>query len=442
MPAKRWSLIPLSFVIATILMGACVLYSTRSTPTQARTDPMADIPASGSAHPACQMTSTLTLAAYQAWFGLPNHLLPPPYTSTDTTTISRHLQLVQDQCVDGFVVDWYGPLAGLANDRDRSFIDQATATLLEQAETTADFKVGLMYDEGTLRNVIEFTTTRVISDLLYATRYFTSSHYLTLSGRPTLFIFPYPDVDRSIDWSQVRQQLGVSVTLLTMGPNTSTPITYTDKLMVGGVWPGFYALSWDKGRCMERRCGQTWSDTWNLARQFRPPVVLIETWNDFEEGTDIEYGVCTQTVWQEDFDPPPSEDWIMAGAVWEDIPATGSRLREADPNKNYGKAETPTITTSIDSYPFLLVSATEVEPGASYTIQILDKDTGIPKDVLKDVISPGVHLIDLAREMGWQGKHSFTINIWIGGEGKSATFDLMRVQSGCRGYVPTVVHER
>ena len=150
---------------------------------------IADTPASGSTDPARQMTSTLVLAAYQAWFGLPNHL-PAPYTSTDPIAIARHLEWAQDRGIDGFVVDWYGPPDGLTNDGDRSFIDQATTTLLQQAENTPNFKVGLMYDEGTLRHVTAFTTTRVISDLLYATHYFTSSHYLTLSGRPALYRIP------------------------------------------------------------------------------------------------------------------------------------------------------------------------------------------------------------------------------------------------------------
>jgi hypothetical protein len=44
------------------------------------------------------------------------------------------------------------------------------------------------------------------------------------------------------------------------------------------------------GRTMSRRCGQTWRDTWRIAAQYDPPIVMIETWNDLEEGTDIEFG--------------------------------------------------------------------------------------------------------------------------------------------------------
>ena len=79
----------------------------------------------------------------------------------------------------------------------------------------------------------------------------------------------------------------------------------------------------------------------------------------------------------------------MFDAVWEDIPRTGVRSRQADDSTDTGKAETLVITTNIDSYPFLLVNVTVVDPGASFTIQILDKQTGVPKDVPRNVTSPG-----------------------------------------------------
>jgi hypothetical protein len=41
---------------------------------------------------------------------------------------------------------------------------------------------------------------------------------------------------------------------------------------------------------MWRRCGQTWCDTWRIAAQYNPRIVMIDTWNDLEEGTDIEFG--------------------------------------------------------------------------------------------------------------------------------------------------------
>jgi hypothetical protein len=283
--------------------------------------------------------SPTILAEYQAWHGLSTHW-NPPYTSTDPLVISRHIQMAQAMGISGFVVDWYGPPSGLSNDTDRAFIDQATAELIRQAETR-NFKVALMYDEGTLSNTVPLTTlrqTRAISDVLYAGRYFTSTAYLNISGHPALFVFPYPDVDPDLTWSQVRGQLGITVTLLDETPDTEhqqhdlqfdgfyawvqpssagwhddgsewghdyltwfygvmaglSP-TYTNRVAIGGVWPGFddsrAPWGYPPYRYMWPRCGQTWRDTWQLAQQYNPPYVMIDTWNDFEESTGIEFGV-------------------------------------------------------------------------------------------------------------------------------------------------------
>jgi hypothetical protein len=279
--------------------------------------------------------SNLTLAAYQAWFGLDNHIKPPPYVSTDTAVISGHIAAALGRGIRGFVVDWYGPVAGAQNDQERAFIDKATLMLLQQSEGQG-FHIALMYDEGTVRTAGITTTayeSRVISDLLYARHYFTMPAYLHINGYPALFVFPYPDVDPYIDWARVREQLNVAVTLLDEDPNPYSPThdaqfdgfyawvqptasqwltdctewgegylkwfyetmaspPYTDKVTVGGVWPGFddSLAQWGSGRCMWPRCGQTWRDTWSLAAQYNPSIVMIDTWNDFEEGTAIEYG--------------------------------------------------------------------------------------------------------------------------------------------------------
>lgn len=274
-----------------------------------------------------QAYSPLVLAEYQAWHGLPPHTLAP-YTSTDPIVIASQIQAAKALGIGGFVVDWYGPPAGVANDADRVFIDQATAELLRQAEGQ-DFAVALLYDEGTVS-----ATETITADLIYARRYLTMPAYLQVNGRSALFVFPYPDVDPLIDWASLREVLGITVTLLDEDPNPDDPAhdgqfdgfyawvqatngqwqadgsewgeaylhwfyqtmagpAYASKVTVGGVWPGFddSSASWGLGRFISRRCGQTWQDTWRLAEQYQSLIVMIATWNDFEEGTAVEYGL-------------------------------------------------------------------------------------------------------------------------------------------------------
>lgn len=276
----------------------------------------------------------LILAAYQAWHGLPSHATAP-YTSTNPLVIANHIQAAQTQGINGFVVDWYGPPSGVSNDPDRDFIDRTTAELLRQS-AEQEFHVAMMYDEGTVSAAETLTTayqSRVISDLLYARQYFTMPAYLHIDGHPALFVFPYDEVDVHIDWGVVTSQLGITVTLFDKDPNPDDSVhdakfdgfyawvqptagqwitdgtewgegylrwlyntmatpPYTDKVAIGGVWPGFddTLASWGSGRYIWRRCGQTWRDTWDITEEYNPPIVMIDTWNDFEEGTDIEYG--------------------------------------------------------------------------------------------------------------------------------------------------------
>jgi hypothetical protein len=73
---------------------------------------------------------------------------------------------------------------------------------------------------------------------------------------------------------------------------------YADKIIVGGAWAEFNdtKASWSLNRHMAARCGQTFKDTFNFWHsEFPPsepiPFLMIETWNDYEEGTAIERGI-------------------------------------------------------------------------------------------------------------------------------------------------------
>jgi len=75
---------------------------------------------------------------------------------------------------------------------------------------------------------------------------------------------------------------------------------YPNKIAVGAARPGFNdsKASWSQDRKMDGRCGRTFYDTLRLFRRYydaQHPLsfLMIETWNDYEEGTAIEKGVDT-----------------------------------------------------------------------------------------------------------------------------------------------------
>lgn len=63
----------------------------------------------------------------------------------------------------------------------------------------------------------------------------------------------------------------------------------------GGVWPGFddrKNTSWGGDRLMQRQNGIVYDSTWSYILSYNKPLplkfVVIETWNDWNEGTEIE----------------------------------------------------------------------------------------------------------------------------------------------------------
>jgi hypothetical protein len=320
--------------------GATLTYDLGAAQNFNLTSPMSAVPSydsipaiTSSIVPTPSLTGTLILAHYMAWFGSPNHITLPDYHSQDPDLLSSQIHAAQDMGIDGFVVDWYGPAS--PENSDRAFIDQAFTVLLDQAEQK-NFKVAICYDQGTLRSVEpSLRVSRAISDVQYAvSQYFTSTAYLHYNDHPVLFVFPYTDVVTPTDIMPAIRS-AITATIFDKDPDAETlpyvdgfyawvqptdppgwqsdcsewgegylqwfystmaSSPYSDTITVGGVWPGFddALASWGTGRCMSRRCGQTWQDTWALAIEHHPSIVQIDTWNDFEEGTAIEdcVGCC------------------------------------------------------------------------------------------------------------------------------------------------------
>ncbi len=271
-----------------------------------------------------------TLAVYEAWFGLPSHI-PAGYSSRDPEVIRTQIRKAKEMGISGFVVDWYG-------DRE-PLIDQSYA-LVQSAAAKNKFSVAMMYDES---NQEDGATDEVIADFtMFHDTYLAPNApgrqaYLTYEGRPIIFVFPHGG---HTDWAKVRTVVDrwSPAPLLIQenlpgphpdafdgfypwvqpgpqgwsadGGNWGEPYLadfyhmmatkYPDKMTIGGAWPQFddRKASWSLNRHISARCGQTYKDTVDLWRKFFPvdqtiPFMLIETWNDYEEGSEVEPGLPT-----------------------------------------------------------------------------------------------------------------------------------------------------
>jgi len=273
----------------------------------------------------------MMLAAYQPWFGGKGHI-SVGYSSQDRTVLERQIGEAKRLGISGFVVNWYG--------QQHQFEDRSYALLQQLAGHDPDnFKVALMYDENDSDPAN--ATDAVLADLDYAYQRYVSrssqvpsSAYLRYDGHPVIFIFPKGG---NTDWNRVRQVVdawGERPLLIYKDPNakwagafdgfyawvqpgkagwrrdgsdwgqdyleyfySTMTHSYPQKLAVGAAWPGFddARASWSLNRHMDSRCGRTLEQSLQMFRHYynasRPlPFLMIETWNDYEEGTNVEGG--------------------------------------------------------------------------------------------------------------------------------------------------------
>ena len=275
------------------------------------------------------------LAVYEAWWGHPRHI-DIGYSSHDPATLRKQIRDAKAMGITGFAVDWYG--------YREPFIDKSYA-LLQGIAGEENFHIAMMYDES---NDDEGATDGALEDFkLFNKTYLAAGAagrqaYLTLNGRPVIFIFPK---GFHTDWNIVRAEVnkwspapllideyptpGKDAAAIdgfyawvqpgekgwaADGSNWGEPYLksfyqtmenqYPDKVTVGGAWASFddSRASWGLNRHINPRCGQTYTDTLGLARvnsiqEHTIPFVLVETWNDYEEGTPVEKGIpsCTSS---------------------------------------------------------------------------------------------------------------------------------------------------
>jgi hypothetical protein len=313
---KKWSVYLLKgfvgFTAACFLfVSACATPGLRHAPGQNEQAPAA---------------SPKLLAVYMPWFGDHSHI-DVGYSSQDPAVLRRQVHEARQRGISGFVVDWNGERLPYS---DHNF------ALLQQIASESHFHVALLYNEA------EDDDSQATDDAMSAFDEAYKAYigpqapyraaYLTYQDRPLIFIFPKRG---HTDWNRVRQHCSAweaqplllykdqpapefasafagSYAWVQPGregwkPDGSnwgeeyldyfykTMKNHPDKIAVGAAWPGFNdsRARWGLNRHMQSRCGQTLDDTMDFYRRYyndsNPlPFLLIETWNDYEEGTAIE----------------------------------------------------------------------------------------------------------------------------------------------------------
>jgi hypothetical protein len=263
-------------------------------------------------------------AHFVPWFGFGDHM-NVGYSSNDPLQVQKQVADMLSRGLDGAVVDWYG--RGESNPHFVDY-DQATQDLMHEAEQHPGFNFAIMEDAGALKICAQTAgcdiTETMIADLNYAdTTYWNSPAYLKFNGQPVVYFFG--EEAYTIDWNLARSSVAGNPLFIfrnTAGfsyPQTnggfawieptlpslsyldgfySVSTQYPADYVTGSGYKGFNdsLASWGTGRLMEQNCGQTWLASLAEAGKYYSAGqqlfgIQLVTWNDYEEGTEIETGI-------------------------------------------------------------------------------------------------------------------------------------------------------
>jgi hypothetical protein len=263
-------------------------------------------------------TTTKIYVHLMPWFGSGHHM-EVGYSSDDPAQVHKQVVDMISRGIAGAMIDWYGP---------GSFSDQVTKLVMAEAETHPGFSFAIVVDKGALKGLCATCSAQdeLAKQLQYVSAtYFSSPAYMRLNGRPVVTNF---DLDRhyTIDWnalaavvpgnpayifqygsgfthplssgsySWVGRQADFGVAYLTSFYDTS--FQYPIEEAIGSAYKGFddTLASWSLDRVLGQQCGLTWltgfgviRNLFNATRQLE--AVQLVTWNDYEEGTEMESGI-------------------------------------------------------------------------------------------------------------------------------------------------------
>jgi hypothetical protein len=255
------------------------------------------------------------------WFGPSNHM-NVGYDSADAAQVKRQVDDMVSRGIDGAIVDWYGPFS--------THHDTATMHLMHEAEAHPGFEFAITEDVGAIKSASN-PQQKLIDDLKFVnSTYAPSPAYMRRGGRPVIFFFGIETIT-GVDWDVVRASVPgnplfifrnsgaftkpqtdggfawlASQTTITAGYMSldyldnfySTALNHPTQLTFGSGFKGFddTLAAWGSKRKIKQFCGETWLAAMDRAGKFYSTTNQLEnlqivTWNDYEEGSEIETGI-------------------------------------------------------------------------------------------------------------------------------------------------------
>lgn len=243
-----------------------------------------------------------------------------PYDSHDPNVIAKHVQEAKDAGITGFIMSWWGRL---------DFHDIGMRPMLDAA-TKAGLKITIYYETCKPRGApsIDGTSEELI-DLLK--RYGKDPAWLKVNGKPVVFVYGRAVNELKLDgWRQIidqvnhtyrggalfiGDQLSPQAAELFDGIHTYNPTGKTAGKSANDIrtwahdaYPQWVHMAGSKIACVtvipgyddtktgrkrprpitDRHGGETYRVLWQEAIAAHPDWVLLTTWNEWHEGSEIE----------------------------------------------------------------------------------------------------------------------------------------------------------
>ena len=264
-------------------------------------------------------STTKIYAHFMAWFGANGHV-DIGYNSSDPATVKSQINNMLSRGISGIILDWYGP----GSHEDATSL----AAKVEAESQNGQFEFAIMQDAGALNGCSDCTGA-VTDQLNYVAKtYEGSPAYIRWNNRPVIFLFGVENLP--VDWNSVRanvqgnpvfvfendagfkpQSNGAFSWAMPSDVSDADPMVlnylhdfygasqqHRDELIVGATYKGFddTIANWGTDRHINQQCGQTWLQTFAALNQHysssnQLPMLQLVTWNDYEEGTEIESGI-------------------------------------------------------------------------------------------------------------------------------------------------------
>jgi len=289
------------------------------------------------------------LAFYYPWYGSPHgpsgrwyhwtnvtddsifdsaqYPLHGAYDSNDENVIRSHMAIAKQTGIDAFIVSWWG---------NGSYEEKPVDEILRLAEQM-ELNITFYYE-----SVRDLTKDEIVNELTYLVEsYSDHSAFLKVSGKPVIFIYAISVYNRDPDfWLDVinlveenvgpivvigdtdeeeylhvfdgfhvyihlgedvagfyqscvnRFEVGVSTMdteELFSAAYSGDEIDMRVKPFFLTVTPGFDTTSWGQFEpYLDRLDGETYASFWEIVEEIGPHSVLITSWNEWHEGTELE----------------------------------------------------------------------------------------------------------------------------------------------------------